>query len=242
MSVHVLKRATGIGAVADTSVRDTVARMLAEIEAEARAAASYTGRPVLSRQVLQAMSRVPRHEFVSRARKDLAYYNGALPIGYGQTISQPYIVALMTDLLDLTAESVVLEIGTGSGYQAAVLAEICRDVYSIEIVSALAEESASRLHRLGYTNVHVTAGDGYDGWSAQAPFDGILVTAAAEEIPPPLVEQLKPGARLVIPLGERYASQALMVVEKDVEGGVSSRSVLPVVFVPFTRRRAARKS
>lgn len=213
--------------------------MLAEIEAEARAAASYTDRPVLSKRVLDAMSRVPRHEFVAPARKDLAYYNGALPIGYGQTISQPYIVALMTDLLDLGPECVVLEVGTGSGYQAAVLAELCRTVYSMEIVSALAEESAARLRRLHYDNVHVRSGDGYDGWPEHAPYDGILVTAGAEEIPPPLVEQLRPGARLVIPLGRRYASQELMVVEKNAAGEARGRSVLPVAFVPFTRARTA---
>jgi protein-L-isoaspartate(D-aspartate) O-methyltransferase len=215
------------------------ADMLALIEAEARATASYTGRPVFNRRVMTAMAKVPRHKFVPNSEESLAYINAALPIGHGQTISQPYIVALMTDLLDLSEESVVLEVGTGSGYQAAVLAEIAKQVYSLEIVAELAEEARVRLQRLGITKVEVRTGDGYYGWLEHAPFDGIIVTAATAEIPPPLIEQLKCGGRLVIPVGRPFVGQDLMVVEKDEAGEVSSRSVLPVAFVPFRRDKYA---
>ena len=163
-----------------------------------------------------------------------AYYNGPLPIGHGQTISQPYIVALMTDLLETTADDVVLEVGTGSGYQAAVLSRLVRQVYSLEIVQALSERAADVLARLGYGNVECRAGDGYHGWPEHAPFDGILVTAATPVIPPPLVAQLKPGGRLVVPVGQPYSSQELMVLEKLAGGKTTVRDILAVVFVPLT--------
>lgn len=209
--------------------------MIAQIEAEARATAAYTGRPVFNPRVIAALAKLPRHEFVPTPHQRLAYLNAALSIGHGQTISQPYIVALMTDLLDLEERSVVLEIGTGSGYQAAVLAAIAKEVYSIEIIPDLAEEARARLKHLRITNVEVRVGDGYYGWPEHAPFDGILVAAAATEIPPPLIAQLKPGGRLVIPLGRPFYSQDLTVVEKSKSAQLSLCSVLPVAFVPFRR-------
>jgi len=215
--------------------------MVAQIEAEALATASYTGRPVLNPRVMAAMAKVPRHVFVPISERRMAYANVALPIAQGQTISQPYIVALMTDLLDLTEESVVFEIGTGCGYQTAVLAEVARQVYSVEVISALAEEAERRLAALGVSNVEVRYGDGYDGWPEYAPYDGIMVTAAATQIPVPLLEQLKRGGRMVIPLGQPYRTQDLTVVEKDMAGTVKSRSVLPVAFVPFVHRTAFRE-
>lgn len=190
---------------------------------------------VTDARVLDAMRTVPRHEFVPKGAEDRAYEDRPLPIGHGQTISQPYIVALMTELLEVRPESYVLEIGTGSGYQAAVLAEIVDRVYSIEIIKPLADTAAERLKRLGYANVETRHGDGYFGWADAAPFDAIIVTAAASHIPPPLVEQLKPGGRMVIPVGPPFQPQQLMLVEKDKDGTVTQRSVLPVRFVPLTR-------
>ena len=167
--------------------------------------------------------------------RHLAYRNTPLPIEAGQTISQPLIVALMTDLLDPQPGDVIFEVGTGSGYQAAVLAHLVKHVYSVEIVKELADDAADTLERLGYDNVTVRAGDGYAGWPEHAPFDGIIVTAAAEQIPPPLLQQLKPGGKLVIPVGEHHGYQELLLVEVDDKGEVSKRSVLPVRFVPLTR-------
>lgn len=213
--------------------------MLSRIEAEARATASSTGRPVFDRRVMAAMARVPRHKFVPSSEEELAYINAALAINHGQTISQPYIVALMTDLLDLEADAVILEVGTGSGYQAAVLAEIAKQVYSIEIIPELAAKAQVRLQELGCTNVQVRAGDGYTGWPEHAPYDGIMVTAAAREIPPALVEQLKTGSRLVMPLGPPFMGQDLIVAEKSDIGKLNTRSALPVAFVPFTRPKPA---
>jgi protein-L-isoaspartate(D-aspartate) O-methyltransferase len=204
-------------------IRDSVART-----------AEYTGKSTLSERVMAQMAAVPRHEFVIPQERSRAYLNTALPIGHGQTISQPLIVALMTDFLDPQPGDVMLEVGTGSGYQAAVLAGLVRQVYSIEIIPELAREAAEVLQRLGYANVSVRAGDGYLGWPEHAPFDGIVVTAAADGVPPPLVEQLKPGGRLVIPLESPGGYQELMVIEKRDDGSTSSRSVLPVRFVPLT--------
>jgi len=189
----------------------------------------------LSASVLEAMRRTPRHAFVPADLRDLAYDDRPLPIGYGQTISQPYIVALMTDLLRLAPRSRALEIGTGSGYQATVLAELGHQVYTIEIVPALAEQAAKRLSDLGYDTVHVREGDGYFGWPDAAPFDAIVVTAATPQIPPPLLEQLKPGGRMVIPIGAAFLVQQLMLVEKLADGTIRTEALLPVAFVPLTR-------
>ena len=184
--------------------------------------------------VLQAMLRVERHEFVPPSQRSSAYRNHPLPIGHGQTISQPYIVALMTHLLEAEADDVVLEVGAGSGYQAAVLAELVGRVYSIEIVEPLAVAVKERLSRLGYGNVTTRLGDGYYGWAEQAPFDAIIVTAAASHVPPPLIEQLKPGGRMVIPVGGPFQVQYLLLIEKDAAGEVRSRQVTAVRFVPLT--------
>jgi protein-L-isoaspartate(D-aspartate) O-methyltransferase len=181
--------------------------------------------------VLAAMREVPRHEFVPESYRKYAYADEPLPIGEGQTISQPYIVAVMTDTLGLTKDSRVLEIGTGSGYQAAVLGEIAGEVYTIEIVEPLCKEAAATLARLGYANVHVRCGDGYRGWPEAAPFDAIIVTAAPDHVPQPLVDQLKPLGRMCIPVGDMY--QELMLITKT-EHGVTQQEMLPVRFVPMT--------
>jgi protein-L-isoaspartate(D-aspartate) O-methyltransferase len=185
-------------------------------------------------RVMAVIAEVPRHEFVPQDQRPHAYENRPLPIGHGQTISQPYIVALMTDLLKPQPEHKVLEISTGSGYQAAVLARLAKEVYSIEIITELGQQATERLQRLGYDNVTVRTGDGYFGWEEQAPFDGIVVTAAADHIPPPLIRQLKPGGRMVIPVGSRFMVQQLVLVEKDAEGATTTRQILPVLFVPLT--------
>jgi protein-L-isoaspartate(D-aspartate) O-methyltransferase len=208
--------------------------LLDEIRAEVSETWQYTGRAALSARVLDAFAEVPRHAFLPATLRTAAYINRPLPIGHGQTISQPYIVALMTDLLDPEADDIVLEIGTGSGYQAAVLAKLVKQVYSLEIVAALAEQASERLRSLGYDNVEVRQGDGHAGWPEHAPFDAIIVTAAAAEIPPALIDQLKPGGRFVIPVGNRYSGQDLLLIEKDRHGRVSRKSVLPVIFVPLT--------
>lgn len=211
-----------------------VDRLLDDICYEVRETREFTGRPALSVRVLDALRRVPRHAFVSDNLQDRAYDNHPLPIGYGQTISQPYIVALMTDLIEPNDDAVVLEIGTGSGYQAAVLAELVRQVYSLEIVDELAVTARTRLQRLGYANVEVRTGDGRLGWPEHAPYDAIVVTAAPTSIPQPLIEQLKPGGALVIPVGEQIFGQALLLVGKDESGRVDRKRILPVAFVPLT--------
>ena len=211
------------------------AALLREVEAHVRETASRLGRDRLSPQVRAAMENVPRHEFVPESLRGLAYRDRPLPIGGGQTISQPYIVAVMTELLELPEGARVLEIGTGSGYQAAVLAQLADEVYSIEILPELAAGAAGVLARLGYDNVEVRAGDGYAGWAEHAPFDGIIVTAAAPEVPPPLLEQLRPGGRMVIPVESGFGAQDLMVIEKTPDGGTLKETILPVLFVPFTR-------
>lgn len=196
-----------------------------------------TGRAALSERTMAAMRKVPRHRFVLPGYERHAYDNRPLPIGHGQTISQPFIVALMTDLLDLKPSDRVLEIGTGCGYQAAVLAELAREVYSIEIVEPLGREAAQRLRALGYRNVTTKIGDGYQGWGEHAPFDAIIVTAAARDVPQPLVDQLKPGGRLVIPVGGQGGGQVLYVMVKQPDGKVTRRAVLAVRFVPLTDPR-----
>ena len=202
---------------------------------EIRAMSRESGTGALAAQVLEAMGRVARHEFVPPELVAFAYDNRPLPIGEGQTISQPYIVALMTDLAGIRKGDRVLEVGTGSGYQAAVLAELGVAVHSIEIVAAARASARERLGRLGYGNIEVVAGDGYNGIEARAPFDAILVTAGADHMPPALVRQLKPGGRMVIPVGEPMSIQQLTVIEKGADGKVKSRLVIPVRFVPLTR-------
>jgi protein-L-isoaspartate(D-aspartate) O-methyltransferase len=208
--------------------------MIHEIEIDAYQTRKYLGKDTLDTHVMAAVARVPRHEFVPVAFRDRAYLNQPLPIGRGQTISQPFIVALMTDLLQVDKTSKVYELGTGSGYQAAVLAELVESVYSVEIVPTLAEEARDRLARLGYTNVYTRAGDGFYGWPEEAPFDGIIVTAAGLDVPDTLLDQLKPGGRMVIPVGEQHAVQQLLVVSKEADGTITKRNVLPVMFVPIT--------
>jgi protein-L-isoaspartate(D-aspartate) O-methyltransferase len=209
-------------------------QMVDEIAAMAQATARETGRERFSDRVMEAMGKVPRHRYVSERAAADAYRNHPLPIGEGQTISQPYIVALSTDLIDPQPGHVVLEIGTGSGYQAAVLAELVKSVYSIEIVESLGKTAAERLAALGYGNVMVRIGDGYRGWPEQAPFDGIVVTAAAPFVPEPLIAQLKPGGRMVIPVGAARGGQDLLLIEKKADGTIAKRVVLPVRFVPMT--------
>ena len=189
---------------------------------------------VKNKSVLEAMRRVLRHEFVPDRYKSQSYVDMPLPIGYDQTISQPYIVAYMTELLDPKKEHKVLEVGTGSGYQAAVLAELVKHVYTIEIIKELGESAEERLKRLAYKNVTVKIGDGYFGWEEHAPYDAIIVTAAPDHIPPMLLHQLKPGGKLVIPVGGRFRVQNLTLVQKTEAGSVMTRQVMPVVFVPLT--------
>ncbi len=209
--------------------------LIERIEADVRATAAYIGKARLDDRVMASLARVPRHEFVPESERSYAYQNRPLPIGYGQTISQPYIVALMTDLLALDEDSKVLEIGTGSAYQAAVLADLVDQVYTIEIVEPLGRAARQRLARLGYDNVEVRIGDGYVGWAEQAPFDAIMVTAAASHVPPPLLGQLKEGGRLVIPVGDRFLTQQLILIEKHDDGALTATQVLPVRFVPLVR-------
>ena len=208
--------------------------MIDEIRATARLTSLSLDMEALDPRVLQAMATVPRHALVPAAQLDAAYENRPLPIGHGQTISQPYIVALMTDLLKPEPGDRVLEVGTGSGYQAAVLAQLVERVYSIEIIEPLGEQARRSLAGLGYENIEVRIGDGYFGWDEHAPFDAIVVTAAATHVPPPLVRQLKPGGHMVIPVGSRFMVQQLVMVDKDMDGEVTTRQILPVRFVPLT--------
>ncbi|MFN2439052.1 MAG: protein-L-isoaspartate(D-aspartate) O-methyltransferase [Chitinophagaceae bacterium] len=194
-------------------------------------------RGIKNNTVLKSMKTVKRHLFVPENNISNAYDDRPLPIGYGQTISQPFIVAYMTEAINPKPEYKVLEIGTGSGYQAAVLAEIIKEVYTIEIVPELGNAAAARLKKLGYNNVNVKISDGYFGWKEHAPYDAIIVTAAAEFIPPPLIEQLKEGGKIVIPIGSPFMNQMLMLIEKKGKK-VTTKSLLPVVFVPFTRKKA----
>jgi len=211
--------------------------MLEAVRQSVLESAAYTGIAQLSAEVLAALGAVPREEFVPLAQRPRAYLNIPLPIAAGQTISQPLIVALMTQMLEPGPADVMLEVGTGSGYQAAVLSRLVKHVYSVEIVPELAQSASNTLRRLQYDNITVRAGDGYAGWPDHAPFDGIIVTAAAPEIPPPLLKQLKPGGRLVIPVGEHLGDQELLLVEVDNQGKISKESKLPVRFVPLTRAR-----
>ena len=209
------------------------ARMVAEVEAMYAETRAETGLPAMSPAVRKALGKVERHRLVPPGEASRAYRNHPLPIGAGQTISQPYIVALSTDLLQPKPADVILEVGTGSGYQAAVLAEIVSRVFTIEIIESLGRTAAKRLEELGYGNIEVRIGDGYAGWPEKAPFDGIVVTAAAPRVPQALVEQLKPGGRMVIPLGGAGDVQYLKLLTKRADGGVEEKRVLPVRFVPL---------
>jgi protein-L-isoaspartate(D-aspartate) O-methyltransferase len=209
-------------------------QMVQEVVSMVRETAAETGLNRLSAPVLDALGKVPRHRFVPQEAVGSAYRNRPLSIGDGQTISQPYIVALSTELLEPRPDHAVLEVGTGSGYQSAILAEVVRQVYSIEIIEPLGREAAGRLSAAGYRNVEVRIGDGYQGWPDKGPFDSIVVTAAASRVPTPLLEQLKPGGRMVIPVGVHHGNQELLLIVKDADGGVHQRSVIPVRFVPLT--------
>jgi protein-L-isoaspartate(D-aspartate) O-methyltransferase len=230
----------GASTAAGTSPPETEAfeaarqRLVEAIERDVAATSGYLGTDQLDPAVIQAMRAVPREAFVPPALRDRAYQDSPLPIGAGQTISQPYIVAVMSHLAGVEAGDRVYELGTGSGYQAAVLGAMGVEVYSVEIVPELAEQAAATLARLGYDTVHVRAGDGYMGWPEAAPFDAVVVTAAHPEIPDPLVEQLKVGGRLVMPVGAVHEVQQLTVLTKQPDGSLQERALLPVRFVPIT--------
>jgi len=218
-------------------MKTKIQRLLDEIESEYKYTRSMTGKSSIDPKIKEALLAVPRDKFVPGNYIDSAYYNGPLPIGHGQTISQPYIVALMTDLLELESNDVVLEIGTGSGYQAAILSQLCKQVYTIEYVPALADIARSHFEKLDYKNIECKVGNGYDGWPEHAPYDAIIVTAAATQIPRPLIEQLKPGGRMVIPVGRPYMHQELVLVEKDEHDEIEFRDIFGVAFVPFQGER-----
>ncbi|MBU1193139.1 MAG: protein-L-isoaspartate(D-aspartate) O-methyltransferase [Gammaproteobacteria bacterium] len=232
--------ACNVSAASQSAEEDAYTRsrtaLIMEIEADVRETADSFGRAALDERVITVLSTVPRHAFVPVRERPFAYENRPLPIGFGQTISQPYIVAIMTDLLDPKPGDNVLEVGTGSGYQAAVLSRLVAQVYSIEIVEPLAISAKQRLAELGYDNVSVRHGDGYYGWEEHGPFDAIVVTAAAGHVPPPLIAQLKPGGRMVIPVGSRFLTQQLVLITKQMDGSIITRQLLPVVFVPLTGR------
>jgi protein-L-isoaspartate(D-aspartate) O-methyltransferase len=224
----------GVTDAADSYVAARQA-LLAEIEEDVRDTAQYLNKRALDERVISAMAKVPRHEFVPSDLRDAAYENRPLPIGYGQTISQPYIVAIMSDLVEPTRGCRALEVGTGSGYQAAILGELCEKTYTIEIIEALGTSARKRLARLGYNQVALRVADGYHGWPEHAPFDVIVVTAVASHIPPPLIAQLKPGGRMILPVGTRFTAQHLVLVRKSADGQITTRQILPVAFVPLTR-------
>jgi protein-L-isoaspartate(D-aspartate) O-methyltransferase len=207
--------------------------LIKELVAETAATADLTGRETLSPRLLAALSKVRREAFVPPSEAQLAYLNTPLPIGHGQTISQPFIVAIMTELLDLEPDDVVLEIGSGSGYQAAILAELARRVFGVELVLELADGARRALAEEGYQNVEIRCGDGNEGWPEHAPYDAIIVTAGAERVPPALLAQLKPRGRMIIPVGQYYATQRLVLIEKDEAGEIEQRDVMSVAFVPL---------
>jgi protein-L-isoaspartate(D-aspartate) O-methyltransferase len=209
-------------------------KLIELIEQDVRETSEYINKTQLDKRVMDAMASVPRHEFVPERQRISAYDNRPLAIGHGQTISQPYMVALMTDLIKPEPDDRVLEIGTGSGYQAAILAQLVDKVFSIEIIEPLGTAAERLFQKLGYSNIVSRIGDGYYGWKEQAPFDAIVVTAAASHVPPPLIEQLKPGGHMVIPVGSRFLTQQLMLVTKAENGQVTTRQILPVAFVPLT--------
>ena len=208
-------------------------KLIDEIKMEVILTAPFLGKSKLDDSVIQALNTVDRHKFVVEELQSLSYENRPLPIGYGQTISQPYIVAIMTDLLQLTKDSVVLEIGTGSGYQAAVLAEIVKHVYTLEIIKPLSIQAKNRLQELQYHNITVANKDGHFGWKEHAPFDAIIITAAATDIPQPLIAQLKPGGIMIIPVGAQFHVQHLILVKKSLDNKITTEQILPVQFVPL---------
>ena len=209
-------------------------QMMQLIEQDVRETSQYINTDVLDSRVLDVLRKVPRHEFVSQDTLERAYHNIPLPIGYGQTISQPYIVAIMTDLLKLSEHDKVLEIGTGSGYQAAVLSQLVQDVYSIEIIEPLGKQAEQRFKQLGYKNITTKIADGYYGWEEHAPFNAIIVTAASSHIPHALIEQLKPGGKMIIPVGSNFMTQQLLLISKTDSGKIQTQQILPVRFVPLT--------
>ena len=221
-------------ALADDDYATARRQMVEHIDKVVLKTAKYTDRTEFDPRVMKAMGDVPRHLFVPDDQVENAYTNRPLPIGYGQTISEPYVVALMTELLRPQPDQKVLEIGTGSGYQAAVLSPLVKHVYSIEIIDELGNKTRRLLDKLGYANIDTRIADGYNGWPEHAPFDGIVVTAAISHIPPPLVQQLKNGGVMVIPVGTRFQTQQLTLVNKDMQGRVTTKQILPVRFVAFT--------
>ena len=233
----------------DAALRAARQAMVLEIAAEVRATRRHLGKETLDARVMAAMGKVPRHAFVPPVNRPYAYENRPQPIGHGQTISQPYMVAIMTDLAAIGADDRVLEIGTGCGYQTAVLAELAARVYSVEVVPELANQAAARLRELGYGNVELRIGDGALGWPERAPFDAIVVTAAAwRRVPPTLIDQMAPGGRLVVPVDRSKAAarypftaqeQDLQLISRDMEGNITERSVLPVAFVPLVEGGAS---
>ncbi len=212
---------------------NNIGKMIADIEMEVAYTRKMIRRDAFDIRVMDAMHKVPREKFVPENVKHFAFDNGPLPIGHNQTISQPYIVALMTDFLEPDENDVVLEIGTGTGYQTAVLSLLVKKVYSMEIIKALSDASAARLKQQHFINIETCAGNGYEGWPEHAPYDGIIVTAAATHIPQPLIDQLKPGGRLVIPVGLPHLHQELLLVEKNAAGNTQTTSILGVAFVPL---------
>jgi protein-L-isoaspartate(D-aspartate) O-methyltransferase len=231
--------AAGEGFVAENNAYYAEARerLIEEIAREVRETATYLGTDTLDPRVVAAMRKVPREAFVQSSERDLAYINRPLPIGHGQTISQPYIVAIMTDMLRIEPESRVLEVGTGCGYQAAILAELAARVYTVEVVAPLAEDAQKRLESLGYTNIEFRTADGGLGWPEEAPFDRIIVTAAAPTRPDALIGQLAPGGRMAVPVGRTGFTQTLTLFEKDADGRLTETPKLPVAFVPLVGKR-----
>lgn len=222
------------GAVLDKHYKAQRKKMLEVIKEDVKETSAYLGFKHLDKNVVNAMDTVLRHKFVPFISRYSAYDNRPLPIGYGQTISQPYIVAIMTNLLELKSSDTVLEIGTGSGYQAAILSKIAKKVYTIEIIEPLGIKAKKRLQELEYDNIDVRIGDGYFGIKDEAPFDAIIVTAAAGHVPPPLIKQLKPGGRMIIPVGSSFFLQNLVLIKKDKNNRLLIKQILPVAFVPLT--------
>ena len=223
-----------VHAIGESAYKLARERLIDLIEQDVRETSEYINKTQLDQRVMDAMANVPRHEFVPERQRISAYDNRPLAIGHGQTISQPYMVAVMTDLIKPEPGDRVLEIGTGSGYQAAILAQLVDKVFSIEIIEPLGTAAERLFQKLGYDNIVSRIGDGYYGWKEQAPFDAIVVTAAASHVPPPLIEQLKLGGHMVIPVGSRFLTQQLMLITKDENGRVTTRQLLPVAFVPLT--------